>query len=478
MPSLIRKIFRKGGLRLRLIGFIVLSIMVTVAILDYFTIRLMNEVILEKTFKIAETSLERIGDTSLIALLERTPADKANLEEVLKKSRSLHSMGVIDISVYMTVKAGDALEFAYFGGLREKESNGARLEPRLAQRILTAANDDIFYEQFLHGPPGETVQPAYRFVKPIIYEYEQKAHCLGAVVIAYSRETIFKGIGKVILVSIASTIIVLPIVLVFAYMLGSRFAKPILKLAQAVSAVARGNLEVDLNITTNDEIEELGNEFKQMVRGLKEKEMLQKFVSGSTITMIRQGTLRDISLGGERKELTIFFSDIRGFTPLSEAKDAQEVVAIVNFYFNLQAEIIRQWKGDIDKFVGDKVMAVFGGPDGIENAINAAIAIQQAIKLANMDRRAKALHAVQVGIGICHGKVVAGNIGSQDRMDFTCMGSAVNLASRLCAKARPAEILTNRQTYQRTGRVHEVEEIGPIVQKGFATPIELLIIRS
>ena len=478
MPVLIRKILRKGGLRLRLIGFIILSILVTVACLDYFTIRLMNEVILEKTFKIAETSLERISETSLIALLERTPADKANLEEVLKKSRRLKSMGVLDISVYMTVKTGDTLEFAYFGGLRAKDESGVRLEPRLAQRILTAATDDIFYESFLHGPPGEEVRPAYRFVKPIIYEYEHKANCLGAVVIAYSRETIFKGIGKVILVSVASTIIVLPIVLVFAYMLGSRFTKPILKLAGAVSAVARGNLDVDLNVATNDEIEDLGNEFKQMVRGLKEKKMLQKFVSGSTITMIKQGIPRDIRLGGEHKELTIFFSDIRGFTALSEAKGAQEVVAIVNFYFNLQAEIIRNWQGDIDKFVGDAVMAVFGGPDGIENAINAAIAIQQAIKQANIDRMTKELHTVQVGIGICHGKVVAGNIGSQDRMDFTCMGSAANLASRLCARARPAEILTNRQTYERTGRVHAVEKIGPIVQKGFATPIELLIVRS
>jgi class 3 adenylate cyclase len=478
MPSLLKRIVRKGGLRLRLIGFIVLSILVTVAFLDYFTIRLMNEVILEKTFKIAETSLERISETSLIALLERTPADRANLEEVLKKSRSLQTMGVLDISVYITVKTGDTMEFNYFAGLREKGGNTVQLEPHLAERILAAANDAIFYESFIYGPSGEEVRPAYRFVKPINYEYENKLNCLGAVVISYSRDAIFKGIGKVIMVSIVSTIIVLPIVLVFAYMLGSRFTKPILKLAGAVSAVARGNLDVDLNISTNDEIEELGNEVKQMVRGLKEKMLLQKFVSGSTISMIRQGTLRDVRLGGEHKELTIFFSDIRGFTALSEEKDAQEVVAIANFYFNLQAEIIREWQGDIDKFVGDAVMAVFGGQEGIANAINAAIAIQQAIKVANADRRAKELHTVQVGIGICHGKVVAGNIGSQDRMDFTCVGSAVNLASRLCAKARPAEILINRETYQLTGMVHDVEEIGPIVQKGFATPIELLIIRS
>lgn len=478
MSYLLKKILRKGGLRLRLIGFIVLSILVTVACLDYFTIRLMNEVVLEKTFKIAETSLERISETSLIALLERTPADKANLEEVLKKSRSLQATGVLDISVYMTVKSGDTMEFAYFGGLREKGGSGARLEPRLAKRILAAATDDIFYESFIHGPSGEEVQQAYRFVKPILYDYEQQSHCLGAVVLAYSRATIFQGSGKVLLVSAASTIIVLPIVLIFAYMLGSRFAKPILKLASAVSAVAKGNLEVDLKITTNDEIEDLGNEFKQMVRGLKEKEMLQKFVSSSTITMIRQGTLRDIKLGGEHRELTIFFSDIRGFTALSEAKDPQEVVAIVNFYFNLQAEIIRKWQGDIDKFVGDAVMAVFGGPEGIENAINAAIAIQQAIQLANSDRLSKGLQTVQVGIGICYGKVVAGNIGSQDRMDFTCVGSAVNLASCLCAKARPAEILINRQTYELTAMVHDIEEIGPIVQKGFAAPIELLVIRS
>lgn len=476
MPNFFKKIIRKGGLRLKLIGFITLTIIMTVGSLNYFIIKLVKKALSEKTFEIVETSLERISDTSSIALLERTYENKVNLDEVLKEARDAKVSGILDIAVYSSVKSGDELGVTYFTGFDALENTTVHyLSSELADRILTATDDSIFYEPF-HFISGRKVIPAYRFVKPILYEYENKSHVLGAVVMAYSEQAMFRAINKVILVSALISGVVLFVSIILTYLLGSRHVRPIITLARAASEVTHGNLDVDINVSTNDEVEVLGDEFKQMVRGLKEREMMQKFVSGSTIDMIRKKSYKDVRLGGEHKTLTFFFSDIRGFTELSEKKDAQDVVAIVNFYFNLQADIIHKWGGDIDKFVGDSVMAVFGGRGSVDRAINAAIEIQNAIGNRNVEREKEGLTTIQVGIGISHGKVVAGNIGSSDRMDFTCMGSAVNLASRLCSKARHAEILINRLAYALSNRKYKIEVIGPMIQKGFHEPIEVLSI--
>ncbi len=132
---------------------------------------------------------------------------------------------------------------------------------------------------------------------------------------------------------------------------------------------------------TADEIGDLAESFNQMTKGLRERADMQKFVSQSTLEMIQSP--RRWSSAGERKILTIFFSDIRGFTSLSESRDPEQVVKILNRIFTIQAEQVKRFSGDIDKYVGDEIVALFQGEGAALNAIRCAAAIHNAMETYN-----------------------------------------------------------------------------------------------
>jgi class 3 adenylate cyclase len=446
----LKQLLRRGGLRLKIISFLILIVITTVGILDFFIIRLMTEAVSRKAIEVVETSMVRISEVSRLTLLERTYENKINLDEILQSTRSSEIEGVLDINIFATVKEDDSLGLVYFTGFHPENGKTSLLDKTLADSLLVAVDESLFRDVYRYQDGSRTV-PAYRYVQPIFTEFEGKSHLLGAVIIAYSREAIYGSVRSVIQISILTTLAVLIASIAAAYLLGSRFTRPILTIADAASRVTAGNFNVRLDIRTNDEIEDLGKRFNSMVQELRRKEMMQKFISSSTIDMIEKDDQRHLRLGGQHRIMTLLFSDIRNFTTICEDKPPHQVVAIANFYLNLQAGIIKQRGGDIDKFVGDEIMALFSGSNSIEQAINAAIDIQRTIKQENLRRKKRGLTTVEVGIGINHGEVVVGNIGSYDRMDFTAMGSVVNLASKLCAKARPSEILIEQETYQLLG---------------------------
>ncbi|MDA8164015.1 MAG: HAMP domain-containing protein [Desulfobacteraceae bacterium] len=446
------RLLRKGGLRLKLVSFVTLIIIATVGILDYFIINLMKQTVAAKSFEVVETSLARIADVSRLALLERNYENKINLEEILQGTRAADIEGLLDVNIFATVKENGILRFVYVTGFEPERSKGLLLDPALITRLMAARNESIIHDSYSFVDRLGRV-PAYRYVKPIFTEYRNKAQLLGAVVMVYSQKAVFGIVHAVILLSILITLAVLLVSITVACLLGSRFTKPILTMADAASKLADGNLDVRLDIRTHDEIEDLGERFNSMVQELRRKEMMQKFISSSTMDMIEKGDARQLKLGGVHQTATLFFSDIRRFTTICENKPPQEVVAIANFYLNLQAGIIQKWGGDIDKFVGDEVMAIFSGEDSIRQALKAALEIQRTIKRENGRRRKRGLVTVEVGIGINHGEVVVGNVGAHDRMDFTAMGSVVNLAAKLCDRARGSEILIDKGSYLQAGRL-------------------------
>ncbi len=203
---------------------------------------------------------------------------------------------------------------------------------------------------------------------------------------------------------------------------------------------------------------------------------MQKFVSGSTMDMIQKDTTQEMVLGGENRILTILFSDIRNSTALSEDKSPSEVIHIVNFYLNLQAKIIKNFGGDIDKFIGDEVMASFNGKDAISRALKCAIEIQATIQNENTKRRKLNEAVCEVGIGINNGEVIVGNVGSEDRMDFTAVGLPVNIASRLCTKAKAGDIIIDKNTYSEGECDYETLEEASFDVKGVSYPIQTYII--
>ena len=245
---------------------------------------------------------------------------------------------------------------------------------------------------------------------------------------------------------------------------------PVSQLVGGTKAVASGDFDFRLNIPRNDEMGDLAQSFNTMIQGLRERADMQKFVSRSTTEMIQARLDRDIS-SGERDRLTIFFSDMRNFTSLSERRSPEEVVKILNNCFTLQAEKVKKFGGDIDKFVGDAVMALFLGEDMALNAIRCAVEIQKAIDAFNAEHPAQ--DPLEVGIGIATGDVVLGAIGSQDRLDFTVVGSHVNLASRLCSLAGAREILLADSTYALVSDLIAAQPLEPLTVKGFSEPVSI-----
>ena len=162
----------------------------------------------------------------------------------------------------------------------------------------------------------------------------------------------------------------------------------------------------------------------------------------------------DAMMVGERREVTILFSDIRGYTTLTENIGAAEVVSLLNQYFETMVEAVFNHEGTLDKFIGDALMAVFGAPLQLTNhawkAVQAALDMRQRLTEFNHRRIIEAQPQIRIGIGISSGEVVSGNIGSHKRMDYTVIGDAVNLSSRLeeATKVYGCDILLSEFTYQ------------------------------
>jgi adenylate cyclase len=184
-------------------------------------------------------------------------------------------------------------------------------------------------------------------------------------------------------------------------------------------------------------------------------------------------------LGGQSQEATILFSDIRGFTSITEALGAAGTVSLLNEYFTLMVEIIQQENGMLDKFIGDAIMAGFGIPiahgDDEDRALRAAIAMIRSLWQWNIRRAGNGMPGLDMGIGLNTDIVVCGNIGSPKRMDFTMIGDGVNLASRLesACKQYAAHILISENTHHKLKGVYRTREADLVVVKGKSAPVAI-----
>jgi class 3 adenylate cyclase len=251
-------------------------------------------------------------------------------------------------------------------------------------------------------------------------------------------------------------------------MLARSITRPVAQLVEGTQAVARGNYEFELAVARNDELGELASSFNTMTRGLREREAMSKFVSQSTVEMIQAQPRRGGS-GTERRRVTVFFSDIRGFTAMAERLTPEEAISRLNQVLRAQAEIVARFKGDVDKFIGDAVFAVFSGDDMAVNAIRCGVEVNRAM------RQLAESHPdmpIDVGIGIATGEVILGAVGSNERLDYTALGSTVNLGARLCSAAAKREILLSEETYRLVRDFIAAEPMEPVAVKGFAEPVK------
>ena len=239
---------------------------------------------------------------------------------------------------------------------------------------------------------------------------------------------------------------------------------PLRRLRHGVEQLRDGNLSVRVPPTSRDEVGELTRAFNEMGDSLQQKQRIEnafgRYVNDYVLTQLQAGP-EDQTLGGMEREVTIVFCDIRGFTHISEGMKAQKVVSLLHEIFQLVSDRILEQGGSIDKFIGDSVMAYFGAPieqpDHALRAVRTAIEIVKALEERNQSAQESgdpSIVPVEVGIGIHTGVVIVGNIGSDQRTDFTAIGDPVNVAHRLEKLARPGEILVS-EAVQRVVRAEQ-----------------------
>ncbi|MEP7119090.1 MAG: adenylate/guanylate cyclase domain-containing protein [Acidobacteriota bacterium] len=259
-------------------------------------------------------------------------------------------------------------------------------------------------------------------------------------------------------------------------LLARSITAPLGALSQATTAVAEGRFDVKLPVTGHDEIARLAASFNQMTEGLRERADMRKFVSHSTVAMIQRGPSTPETRAGTRQVITLLFSDIRGFTAFAEHRPPEEAVAVLNRYLQLQADLVQQFHGDVDKFMGDAVFAHFTGADKALDAIRCAVAMHRAVSGASV--LDPALPPLAVGVGIVTGEVIVGSVGGADRLDYTAIGAPVNLAARLCAAAEPNETLLNDATFEAVRGLVAAEPAPPLAVKGFSELVRAFRMRA
>jgi adenylate cyclase len=231
-------------------------------------------------------------------------------------------------------------------------------------------------------------------------------------------------------------------------------------------------------VKTGDELEDLANGFNLMVDGLKERDKLRntfgKYMTASVMEHLMSGK---VQLGGETLTVSILFADIRSFTTISEKMDAQALVGLLNEYFTEMVSIVMGEDGVVDKYIGDAIMAVFGAPvpkvDDAVRAVRAAVRMRTALAHLNERLAARGLGPLRNGIGVHTGEVVAGNIGSERRMEYTVIGDAVNLASRLESNTKDlgVNVLISEDTWALVKDHIVARRVKEITVKGRARPV-------
>ncbi|WP_421724759.1 adenylate/guanylate cyclase domain-containing protein [Bauldia sp.] len=252
-----------------------------------------------------------------------------------------------------------------------------------------------------------------------------------------------------------------------------RISRPILRIGEAATEVGEGNFKARVDdVDSRDEIGDLARRINTMIGQINERFELAKFVSGGTIDAIQRSDEDGVKLGGERRKVAILFADIRGYTAFAESRDPELVVEVLNLYFQRQADLVAAHHGDIDKFVGDQLMAVFHGETMARDAVQCALAIQEVMV---EQARAHPEWGLDIGIGVDMGEVVVGAMGSKQRMDFTVLGDHVNLAARLCSAAAPKQTLISDAIAAEvhSDQAFRLEPMEPIAVKGKAAPIRI-----
>jgi adenylate cyclase len=439
---------------LKLVVALAVIIVGVVSILSIGILDRQREQLYDQTVKIGKVSLNYFAHNAPIPLLEN---NILSLNNLLKESTS------VDGILYAFILNGEGIILAH-SNLNEI---GKIHEPILRKQNLIQENGITHFSY--HLPIGKKVLNLFRPV-----EYRDKS--LGEVHVGLSIDFIEDIVWQETRRILELSFFILLGGIITAIILGLYFSHPISKLVEATREISQGHFDHRVNLRRKDEFGNLAKAFDHMSDELRIKKLMKesfgKYVGHEILEMILKSPKMKW-LDGQKNEATVIFADIRGFTSYSERTLPDLVIKDLNGFFETATDIILKHNGYVDKFIGDAVLGVFGVPvyhnDHEETAVRACLEMQKTFKekaqKAQKEKEGNQLLG-SIGISINAGVVVSGNIGSQAKMEYTVIGDAVNLASRINRFAGAGEIIIGESIFRKLSSKLETIAMPPARIKG------------
>ena len=439
-------------------------------------------------------SAEQLSSNPLFFLNEQKELDTALLRawlaaqnEAIERAMAgeiltLNAIPVLDTSdMAMFFPWGENAVVIFFStkGLIEGAETNQSFLINEAGDVLVHAESSVVGKNWRNEPFVQTVLESETRSLQTVYVDEQNAECLGAfqrlsiggvtVITTIPLDVVLRGITTVTWRNIILTAGILALSIVFILLFSRTLSKPLTELTHAARQIENGTYHISIKNKNRDEIGMLSKSFISMGHGL---ENFERFTNKVLARLAQTGKL---ATGGTDKAATIFFSDIRGFTAISEKLKATEVIEFINDYMQRMVKCVLMTNGTIDKFIGDAVMAHWGAietsgspEEDALNCVKAALMMRAALRAFNRGRGTEKKPIIKIGCGINSGNVVAGQIGSEERMEYTVIGDAVSFADRAETLNKPfgTDIMITEHTWKLCGYYLITEEMPSVTEDG------------
>jgi class 3 adenylate cyclase len=458
------------GLKFKISGLVILAILIIMSGVAYFFGLSQEETLRSEMRQRASKIAQITGSLSLIQL----PGGRSSGWDLTK--RFVDVVPQLDANIlYIVVVDTD-------GRLQAAHINRPLLQSLLRRQDVS--EEARLLKERVHSNLADGLNPSDEWLRsvggllPVEVELRPGGERMGTVGVGFSLRERQRRILQAWLWVGLATLIGMAVGIGASVWLAHSITRPIHALVRGMERVQAGDLSAEVVETSRDEIGMLTRAFNFMTAGLRERERVKKTFRRYVSKDVAERALSSpetVVLSGERRTVSVLFADLRGFTTLSERMQPEEVVAMLNEHFRLMVEVVFKHQGNLDKFMGDALMAEFGAPlshgDDAHRSVQAAVEMQQVLWQLNERRTARGQFPLAMGIGIATGSVVAGEIGSEEKTEYTVIGDTVNTASRIQGKTAGGQILISEATYLEVKDRIRAEAREPLVVKGKSEPV-------
>lgn len=421
-----------------------LSFFITVLVVS--CMLLLGIILVQQQTQQLQEQIDEQGST-LVRLMSQSAKEPLLAEDELALDAIVSSFSNSSSVLGTAITSLDGEIITQAGVIHEEKNPLAR---NALQQII--ANVFASHEWEWQAVNGHKRQTVTSFMHPVIFQNVTAGYALATL----SQFGMQQSVRRAVQAIAGATILIIALGMAMAFALGSRITQPIDKLVSASRAISRGEYTFRFTEHRKDELGLLMDAFNDMAEGMLEKSQvknaLSRYVSPGVAREILSN-LDDVRLSGKRVEGSVLFADIKGFTKIAENIRPEDLVEMLNRYFSLITHACEINSGIVDKYMGDGVMLVFGAPepdtDHAFHAVCCALLIQKLIARENERREQRGLFPVEFRVGLNTGRMLAGNMGSRERMEYTVVGETVNLASRLCSITNSGEVVISRDMYMR-----------------------------